>query len=284
MTIKTTSTGRIILKNGKVSCECCGLSCSADSEAYLFFGNNLQYAAFIPITAEERRNYLSNGISISQQFGQSPFVLEATRNDGTKHEITGGTLAATFTGASNIPSCRIITNTPLTWEATDLFSSPGRPQVLNTFTAANSLPFYTQIRFVDAYPNHLLFGFHYAQGIWDLSFPYFYPYNLLYVIANTTQEIDKSQFIFSYSSFQPGFTDYILAPTELNSLPIGQDFSVTSGITVNGVTVPINDPTRYFFNHAPSENSIVPQGTYTLNSLAHQINLAITITPLTSAP
>jgi hypothetical protein len=278
-----TQNGNVLLRDGRVSCECCGLSCSANDTDYFFFGENLQFATLIPITQEERRNYLTNGITISQQFSQSPFALVATRDDGTKHEITGGTVAATLTGIGSA-LCKIETSTYLTWQVTDLFSSPGRSQRLNTFTATNSIPFYSQIRFLDAFPNHLLFGFHYTQGIWDLLFPLLFPYNLLYVIDGTTQEVDKSQFIVSYSSFAPGFTDFILSPTELEFLPSGQNFSVTSGITVNGVSVPINDPTRYFFKHVPSENSIVPQGTYELNNLLHQINLAVTIAPLTSPP
>lgn len=286
MSIRLNSARRVITKSGKVSCECCGnvIPCPSDYESALIFGNNFEFATFIPITRAERQSYLTNGITILQEFSASPFTIEATRNDGTKHEISGGTVAATFTGSSSTPLCRIVATSYLTWQVTDLFKPAGYSQRLNTFTASNSLPFYCQIRFLDDYPNHLLFGFFYTHGMWDLALPLFYPYNLLYVIEGTTQEIDKSQFLVGYSSFAPGFTDFILAPTQFDDLPSGSNFSVTSGVTVNGISVPINDPPRYFFKHVPSENSIVPQGTYTINSLSHQINLAVTIAPLTSPP
>jgi hypothetical protein len=282
-----TQGGKVLLKNGLVACGCCdnGIPCATSGVMQNYFGDNLEYAILVPITAEQRALYLTNGATIQQSVASSPFSISATRSDGATHQITGGVAPRVVNQTQPTPICLIQRFYLGAWNVNNVFTfSPFAP-VSYSFTQSD-WDGLLLVAFVDSMPNHMLVGFAYWHFINAAGFPF----NLELVVAGTTQELDKSQFGFSCSSFKPGAIESIwwnglLAPGEtMLPVPSGAGFSVQANVTANSVSLPIQDTPIFYFVHKPSENSVVPQGTWTLNSLSAQLNLTVAINPISPAP
>lgn len=266
-----------------------------------YWGENFEYATLVPITSQERTKYLSNGVAVSVVIGNSPVNLVATRTDAKVHVITGGVAPTTINQTYSPPACVIQSMSYASWTINDDFTNKAYTGV---FTQ-NRWPFFLQIGFLDSMPDKMLVGFVYWHFVSPVFWPFNpflpvgYPYFLQWAVQGTFDEVDRSQFGFACSSFKPGVVteifDVILSGQALSPLPSGAGYSVSTNVTVNNITVPIQDPPKYYFEHKPSDGSfpsydgntytsIVPQGAYSLNSLSAQLNAAVTISPIEAAP
>ena len=294
--------GKIALKNGRVSCECCGIPCPTTDLMKFYWGEELEFAILVPITSQERTQYLTYGATVSYGIASSPFAITATRSVNGAHIITGAVAAQTVSLTHSPAACVIQSIAYANWNFSDQFTlGTSIPE-----TTQSSWPLFLQIGFVDSMPDKMLIGFAYLHFVspvnWGFNpfLPVGYPYYLQWINAGTTQEIDRSQFGFGCSSFRPGLVsdlfEFLLMPNQpMTVVPSGVGFSVAANVSVNGVNAPIQDPAKYYFAHVPSDGtfpaldgntytSVVPQGTYTLDSLSASLNVSATIAPLTSAP
>lgn len=267
-----------------------------------YWGENLEYAILVPITEAERNQYLSFGAAATYEISNSPFSINTTRSDARTHNITGSVAATTVNTTHSPAACVIQSIAYANWNITDEFTGGA---FIGNITQQN-WPFFLQIGFVDSMPDKMLVGFaywHFVSPVFWAFNPFLnvgFPFYLQWINQGTTNEVDRSRFGFGCSSFRPGvisdFYDQVLLPGQaMTSVPSGAGFSVAANVSVNGVSVPIQDPAKYYFTHVPSDGtfpaldgntytSIVPQGTYTLNSLSAALNVAATIAPLTSPP